>query len=86
MYGYIIATPVNFLFVDMYATRVDFIFDNSKHYLITACDMTTFAVCEVTAEQSIKLVDLALMKVWLGFAFSYTIIVDKDSNLLRVFA
>ena len=48
--------------------------------------MTSFAICEDTPEQNSKVFAGALMKIWLRFGFSHTIVVDKDSKFLGDFA
>ena len=78
--------PMKVLFVDIYAAGSEFNFEGTKHYLIAACGMTSFGICEATAEQSAASFAAALMKIWLRFGFSHTIVVDKDSKFLGVFA
>ena len=72
--------PMRVLFVDIYATGSEFNFEGTKHHLIAACGMTSFAICEPTAEQNTASFAAALMKIWLRFGFSSTIVVDKDSK------
>ena len=48
--------------------------------------MTSFAICEATPEQNSKVFAAALMKIWLRFGFSHTIVVDKDRKFLGVFS
>ena len=74
------------LFVDIYSVGEDFNFDGTKHYLIAACGMTSFGICEPTSEQTAAAFAAALMKIWLRFGFSHTIVVDKASAFLSVFA
>ena len=73
------------LFVDMYAAGAEMNFDGNKHYLIAACGMTSFAVCEATPEQNAPTFAVALMRIWLRFGFSHTIVLDKDSTFLGTF-
>ena len=74
------------LFVDIYAAGAEMNFVGNKHYLIAACGMTTFAVCEPTPEQNAATFAVALMRIWLHFGFSHTIVVDKDRKFLGTFA
>ena len=48
--------------------------------------MTSFAVGEPTPEQTAVTMASSLMKIWLRFGFSHTIVVDKASVFLSVFA
>ena len=74
------------LFVDIYSAGADLNFDGSKHYLIAACGMTAFGICEPTIEQTAEAFTAALMKIWLRFGLSHTIVVGKASAFLGVFA
>ena len=47
--------------------------------------MTGFSVCEDTPRQSAESFAAALMKIWLRFGFSHTIVVDKDSKFRATF-
>ena len=85
VYSFPIEAPMRVLFVDIYAAGAEFNFEGTKHYLIAACGMTAFAIAEDTAEQNSKAFASALMKIWLRFGFSHTIVVDKDSKFLGVF-
>ena len=48
--------------------------------------MTRFAVAEPSPEQTAVSMASSLMKFWLCFRFSYTIVVDKASIFLNIFA
>ena len=85
VYSFPIDAPMRVLFVDIYAASTEFNFEGTRHYLIAACGMTSFGVCKATAEQSLTVFSAALMKIWLRFGFSHTIVVDKDSKFLREF-
>ena len=74
------------LFVDIYSAVTEINFGGTKQYLIGACGMTSFGICEPTAEQNSSAFTSALMKIWLSFGFSHTIVVDKDSKFLGVFS
>ena len=74
------------LFVDIYAAGTEINFDWTKQYLIGACGMTSFGIYKPTAEQNASAFSLALMNIWLRFGFPHTIVVDKDSTFLGVFA
>ena len=86
VYSFPIEAPMRVLFVDIYAAGAEFNYEGTKHYLIAACGMTTFAIAEDTAEQDSSVFAGALMKLWLRFCFSHTIVVDKDSKFLGEFA
>ena len=73
------------LFVDIYAAGAEFNFVDTKYYLIAACGMTSFAIAEDTVEQNSTVFASALMRIWLRFGFSHTIVVDKDSKFLGGF-
>jgi hypothetical protein len=47
--------------------------------------VTSFAVFKATTEQNSKVFAVVLMKIWLRFGFSHTIVVNKDSKLLEEF-
>ena len=74
------------LFVDVYAAGSDINIERNCHYLIAACSMTSFTVGEPSPEQTAVSVASSQMKIWLRFGFSYTIVVDKVSVYLNVFA
>ena len=48
--------------------------------------MTSFVICETTAEQNASEFVSTLMNIWLRFGFSHTIVVGKDSKILGIFA
>ena len=48
--------------------------------------MTYFGIYKPTAEQNAYAFDSALMKIWMRFGFYRTIVVDKDSKFIGVFA
>ena len=48
--------------------------------------MTSFGICEPTAEQNASEFASEIMKICLRFGFSHTIVVDNDKNFLGVFA
>ncbi len=73
------------LFVDIYAAGSQFNFESTKHYLIAACGMTSFAICEDTREGTAEAFAAAMMKIWLRLGFSHTIVVDKASTFLNIF-
>ena len=79
VYSFPIEAPTRVLFVDIHAAGTEFNFVGTKHYLIAACDMTSFAIAEDTAEQNSTVFAAALMRIWLRFGFSYTIVVDNDT-------
>ena len=74
------------LFVDIYAAGTEINFDGTNHYLIGACGMTSLGICEPTAEKNASTFASVLMKIWLQFGFSHTIVVDKDSKFIGVFS
>ena len=86
VYGFPIDAPMRVLFVDIYSAGADLNFDGTKNYLIACCGMTSFSICEPTLEQTAEAFAAALMKIWLRFGFSHTIVVDKASAFLGVFA
>ena len=74
------------LFVDVYAVGANLNFEGNKHYLIAACGMTSFAIGEPSPEQTAISMASSLMKSWLRFGFLHTIVIDKASVFLNVFA
>ena len=86
VYGFPTDTPICVLFVDIYSAGADLNFNGFKHYLIAACGMTAFGICEPTIEQTAEVFAAALMKIWPRFGFSPTIVVDKASAFLGVFS
>ena len=80
VYSFPIEAPMRVLFVDIYAAGAEFNFEGTKHYLIAACGMSTFAIAEDTAEQNSTVFAGELMRMWLRFGFSHTIVVGKDSK------
>ena len=80
VYSFPIEAPMKVLFVDIYAAGAEFNFVGTKYYLIAACGMTSFAIAEDTAEQNSTVFASALMRIWLRFEISHTIVVDKDSK------
>ena len=86
VYSFPIDAPMRVLFVDIYAAGAEFNFQGTKHYLLCVDGMTSFASCEDTPEQNLRVFAAALMKVWLRFGFSHTIVVDKDSKFKGEFA
>ena len=71
VYGFPIDAPMSMLFVDIYSAGADLNFYGTKHYLIAACGMTSFGICEPTSEQTAAAFAAALMKIWLRFGFSH---------------
>ena len=74
------------LFIDIYTAGIEINFDGTKHYLIVVCGMTSFGIYKPTAEQNSSTFASALMKIWLRFGFSHTIVVYKDRNFIVGFA
>ena len=58
VYSFPIEAPMRLLFVDIYAAGAEFNFVGTKHYLIAACGMASFAIAEDTAEQSSTVLQL----------------------------
>ena len=85
VYIFPIDAPMRILFVDIYDAGTEINFDGTKHYLIGTCGMTYFGIYEPTAEKNLSAFTSALMKIWLRFGFSHTILVDKDRNFLAFF-
>ena len=85
VYSFPIDAPMRVLFVDIYAVGTELNFVGTKHYLLAACGMTSFAVCEDTAEANSTTFAAAIMKIWLRFGFSHTLVVDKDSKFRGTF-
>ena len=69
VYSFPIDAPMRVLFVYIYAAGSEFNFVGTKHYLIADCGMTSFAVCEDTAETNSTAFAAAIMKIWLRFGF-----------------
>ena len=86
VYVFPINAPMCVLYVNIYSAGADLSFGSSKHYLIAACGMTAFGICEPTVGKTAEAFAAALMKIWLRFGFSHTIIVDKASIFLGIFA
>jgi len=86
VYSFPIDAPMLVLMVDIYMAGADINFEGNKYYLVAACGMTAFAICEPTPTQNAATFAAALMRIWLRFGFSHTIVVDKDSKFLGVFA
>ena len=61
------------LFIDIYSVGADLNFNGTTYYLIGACNMTSFAICEPTIEQNAEAFTAALVKIWLRFELSHTI-------------
>ena len=85
VYSFPIDAPMKVLFVDIYAASTEFNFEGTRHYLIAACGMASFAVCEDTAEKNSTVLSVALVKRWLCLGFLHIIVVDKDSKFLGEF-
>ena len=64
VYHFPIDAPMRVLFVNIYAAGAEFNFDGSKHYLIAACGMTSFAICEATSVPNSATFAAALMSIW----------------------
>ena len=73
-YSFLIETPLRVLFVNIYVAGAEFNSVGTKQSLIAACGMTSFAIAEDTAEQNSTVFAAALMRSWLRFGFSYTIL------------
>ena len=52
VYSFPIDAPMRVLFVDIYAAGAEQNFSGTTYYLIEACGMTAFAICEDTPEQN----------------------------------
>ena len=85
VYSFPIEAPMLVLHVDIYTVGVEQNFEGTQYYLIASCGMTGFSVCEDTPKQSAESFAAALMKIWLRFGFSHTIVVDKDSKFRATF-
>ena len=86
VYSFPVDAPMRVLMVDIYSVGTDVNFEGNRYHLI-ACDvMTSFSVSEPTPEQNATVFAGALMKIFLRFGFSHTIVVDKDSKFRGVFA
>ena len=78
--------PIRILFVDVYAAGTDLNFEGNSHYLIAVvrhdklCRWGTFPRTYPVYMAS------SLMKIWMRFGFSHTIVVDKASVYLNIFA
>ena len=68
---------MNVLFVKIYAAGTEVGFDDTKQCLITACGITSIAIWKATLMQNAKVFAAALVKIWLMFGSSHTIVVDK---------
>ena len=68
------------LFVDIYAAGAELNFVGTRHYLIAACGMTSFAIAEDTAEQNSTVFAAALMRIWLCFGFFKQLWWTKTAN------
>ena len=86
IYGFPIDAPMRVLFVDIYKAGSALNYSGTKHYLIAACGMTSFAICEDTKEETAQAFAAAIMKIWLRFGFSHTLVVDKGSAFFGEFA
>ncbi len=53
------------LFVDIYSDGNQYNFESTKHYLIGACNMTSFAICDDTREGTAQSFVVAMVKIWL---------------------
>ena len=85
VYSFPIDAPMHVIFVDIYAAGTQPNFEGTIYYLIAVCGMTSFAVCEATSEQNAETFASAIMKIWLRFGFSHTLVVDKDTKFLGAF-
>ena len=86
VYGFPIDAPMLVLHVDIYQAGANYNFEGNHYYLIACCGMTAFAVCEPTRDANAKEFASAMMKIWLRFGFSHTLVVDKDSKFRGTFA
>ena len=71
VYSFPIEAPMRVLFCDIYAAGAQFSSVGTKHYLIAACGMTSFAIAEDTAEQNSTVFVAALMRIWLWYALDF---------------
>ena len=55
VYSFPIEAPMRVLFVDIYAAGAEFNFMGTKHYLIAACGMASFAIAELKRTQQNKI-------------------------------
>ena len=86
VYGFPVCAPMKVMMVDIYSVGTEVNFEGNIYHLI-ACDaMTAFAVSEPVPEQNARSFAGAIMKIWLRFGFSHTLVVDKDSKFRGVFA
>ena len=85
IYSFLIQAPMLVLHFNIYVVGAKQNFKGTQYYLIAACGMTGFLVCEPTAKQNAKAFAATLMKIWLRFGISHTIVVDKDSKFCATF-
>eukprot|EP00984_Skeletonema_dohrnii_P006306 scaffold2258_cov84-Skeletonema_dohrnii-CCMP3373.AAC.7 len=86
IYSFPMDAPMLVLHIDGYqAGRIEG-FDGSQYYLIVACGMTAFTICEPLSEANAKSFAKALMKILCQNGFCHTVVIDKDSKFCAGFA
>ena len=77
--------PMLVLHLDVYSIGSQISFDGDKQYLIAACGMTTFGVCEPISSANSTTLAQALMQIMLRFGMAHTIVLDRDSKFFATF-
>ena len=68
--------------MDIYTDGLDINFGRNHPHLIASCGMTSVVVFKSTLDQTVKTCPSPLMKIWIPFEFSHTIVVKNSSSLL----
>ncbi len=84
LYNFPIEAPMKVIHINGYAAGKQQGFEGSKIYLVTCCEMCTFAAMEPVTNPSAKTFTSAIMKIMLQYGISHTVALDKDSKFLKV--
>jgi hypothetical protein len=85
IYHFPIKASFRVLFVDAYSTGKYSGFEDSKIYLIAACNMMGFSIMEPIPHAKSTNFASGIMKIQLRFGFYQTIVLDKYSKFFGVF-
>ena len=85
VYGFPISAPMLVLHADGFSAGAHKSFEGDSTYLIAACGMTSFAVCESVRSPDAKGFAAALMRILLWFSICHTLVIDKASAFFGIF-
>ena len=86
IYSFPVDEPFKVIHADVYTIGSELGFSGHKNFMVVICGLCTFACQEPLREMNSTTFADAIMKIMLANGLAHTIIVDKDSKFMGVFA